>query len=95
VSRGSRARLPAQEGSGAATHPAALRGPRIKKYYNTTGVQQGSRVTEVRPRVTEAPTGRAGRRRYHDLHPLASAVGRSYDPTGRGLRGRPHTTWQG
>jgi hypothetical protein len=31
------------------------------------GVQQGLCVIEVRPRVTEAPTRRAGRHRYHNL----------------------------
>jgi hypothetical protein len=39
----------------------------IKKGLAAQGMQRGPRVSKARPHVTEAPTRRTGRRRYHGL----------------------------
>jgi hypothetical protein len=61
-SHGSGPCLPARRGSGAAMRPAALYRPWIKKCWVATGMQPGSRVTEVRTHITEATARSVGRR---------------------------------
>jgi hypothetical protein len=48
--------------------------PKNKGRLSCNGMQQGSRVLKTRPRVTEAPETRAGRRHYHDLQTMQTCA---------------------
>jgi hypothetical protein len=49
-------------------------GHRDKERLSCSGMQQGSRVSMTRPRVTEAFVRRVGRRRYHDLQTMRTGT---------------------